>query len=446
LNDYLKNTRFVLVVFHLFLGFFLLNQGFAKAYSVLIVFTGFIHIIKSKNSRQQAVLWSAYLAGSDVLFRMSKGMIFHELHKYTIAAYLILALFLEKDKKQISPIFLFYILLLLIGISFSEIPYPESIRKAITFNLSGPISLGLISLYFYKRNISINKLLETLFFLGLPSIAMLSLLYFKTPDLKTIVFGGVANFAASGGFGPNQVSTVLGVGAFALSVHLFFKRSYSKYLFLDVILILYLFYRNLLTFSRGGFITAILALGFFITLFVLSSKNKLQSIIKYIGIISFAGIAIWLYTSNVTGGMIENRYTNKNAKGVVKQDVSSGRTGIFASELDGLYENPVFGMGVGSGKYKRLEETGMVIASHNEVSRLLGEHGLIGIIILIILFVVPIFNSFNQPLFAKAFLGAFFIFWFLTINHSAMRVSFPGFIYGLSLIRIKLNEENIIHR
>ena len=434
------------MILHLLLGAFLLNQGFAKAYAVIIVCIGFIHIIKSKNSRQQAVIWSAYLAGSEVLFRMSQGMIFHELHKYTIAAYLILALFLENEKKAISPIFLFYILLLLLGISFSEIPYPESIRKAIAFNLSGPISLGIIALYFYKRKISINKLLEILFFLGLPSIAMLSLLYFKTPDLKTIIFGGVANFAASGGFGPNQVSTVLGVGAFSLSVHLLFKRKYSGFLVLDVILIIYLFYRNLLTFSRGGFITGILALGFFITLFLLSGKNKTQNVLKYIGIISFVGMAIWVYTSDVTGGMIENRYSNRNASGVVKQDISAGRTGIFESELDGLYENPVFGMGVGSGKYKRLEETGMIIASHNEVSRLLGEHGLIGIIILIILFVVPIFNSFNQPLYAKAFLGAFFIFWFLTINHSAMRVAFPGFIYGLSLIRIQLNEENTIYR
>lgn len=428
------------MIFHLFLGFFLLNENFAKLYSLLIVLAGYIFILKTKNKGQEAVFWSAYLAGSDVLFRMSNGMIFHELHKYVIATYLILALFIEKDKKPISPIFLFYILLLLIGISFSDIPYPESIRKAITFNLSGPISLGLIALYFYKREISLIKLLNTLFYLGLPSIAMLSLLYLKTPDLKTIIFGGVANFAASGGFGPNQVSTVLGVGAFALAVHLLFRKSYSSFFFLDILLLIYLIYRNLLTFSRGGFVTAVLALGFFITLFVLARKNTLKNVIQYLGIIGIVGISIWLYTSDVTGGMIENRYSNKNAKGVKKDDVTSGRTGIFESELEALYENPIFGMGVGSGKYKRLEDTGMVIASHNEVSRLLGEHGLIGILILIILFVVPFFNSINQPLFAKAFLGAFFIFWFLTINHSAMRVSFPGFIYGLSLIRIKLNE------
>ncbi|AOW21978.1 hypothetical protein LPB138_01955 [Urechidicola croceus] len=434
------------VIFHLVLGLLLLNQGFAKIYAVLIVCFGFIHILKSKNSRQQAVLWSAYLAGSDVLFRMSKGMIFHELHKYVIAAYLILALIVEKDKKAISPIFIFYILLLLIGIAFSEIPYPESIRKAIAFNLSGPISLGLISLYFYKRSISIKKILEILFFLGLPSIAMMSLLYFKTPDIRDIVFGGVANFAASGGFGPNQVSTVLGVGAFALAVHILFKRNYTTFLIFDVILLIYIFYRNLLTFSRGGFLTAVFALVFFATFFIYSKRNRLKSALKYIGIVCFFGLALWLYTSDVTGGMIDNRYSNRNASGIKKEDVTSGRTDIFDSELEGLFQNPIFGMGVGSGKYKRIEETGIVIASHNEMSRLLGEHGTIGILILLILFVVPIFNAMGQPPYAIAFLGAFFIFWFLTINHSAMRVSFPGFIYGLSLIRITLKDENTLHR
>ena len=154
-------------------------------------------------------------------------------------------------------------------------------------------------------------------------------------------------------------------------------------------------------------------------------------------------ITIWLYTSNITGGMLVNRYTNKNASGVEKQDVSAGRGDILNSELDALYESPIFGMGVGTGKYRRMEETGMVIASHNEVSRLLGEHGLIGILILLMLFFIPIFNAWKQPPYAKAFLGAFFIFWFLTINHSAMRVSFPGFIYGLSLITITLKKEEL---
>jgi hypothetical protein len=86
------------------------------------------------------------------------------------------------------------------------------------------------------------------------------------------------------------------------------------------------------------------------------------------------------------------------------------------------------------------------VASHSEISRLLGEHGMIGLVILFLLIIVPIKNMRHQPNLAIAFLGSFFIFWFLTINHSAMRIAFPGFIYGLSLITLKIDEENSVYR
>ncbi|PHR74585.1 MAG: hypothetical protein COA67_00480 [Lutibacter sp.] len=428
------------MIFHLLLGFLLLIGVFAKFYALAVVIVGFLSILKNKNSYEQAAMWSAYLAGSDVLFRMSGGMFFHEMHKYAIALFLITALIVEKKKSEVNPIFIFYILLLLIGIAFSDIPYPESVRKAIAFNLSGPISLGVAAIYFYKRQFSITRLLDVLYCLALPIIAILSLLYFKTPDIRDIAFGGAANFVASGGFGPNQVSTILGVGVFVFIAHLLFKKKFTTILFFDAFLIIYLFYRSLLTFSRGGLLTAIIAILFFATLFIYSKSDRITSVFKHIGIVMFFGLSVWIYTSDATGGMLENRYTNRNASGVKKKDLTTGRTEIFNSELEGLFKNPVFGMGVGSGKFKRLETTGLVIASHNEMSRLLGEHGMIGVLILTMLILIPIFNAWQQPAYAKAFLGAFFIFWFLTINHSAMRVSFPGFIYGLSLIRIKLNE------
>jgi hypothetical protein len=54
----------------------------------------------------------------------------------------------------------------------------------------------------------------------------------------------------------------------------------------------------------------------------------------------------------------------------------------------------------------------------------------------------------KQPFLPRAFLSAFLIFWFLTINHSAMRVAFPAFIYGFSLIIIDrrvLDETDRLH-
>ncbi|AMC10138.1 hypothetical protein Lupro_02240 [Lutibacter profundi] len=438
--------RLFLSLFHLVLGILLLIGIVTKVYSTLIVAVGILFIIKSKNEHNQAMMWSAYLVGAEVLFRMSGGMFFYELPKYTVLIFLVTGLYVERKKHHISITYLVYILLLLIGIAFSNIPFNESIRKAIAFNLSGPILLGVSAIYFYKRNITLQNLMNMLFYMALPIISMLSLLYFKTPDIKSIAFGTSANFAASGGYGPNQVATNLGVGVFIFGVHLVLKKRFFLLFFIDVLVFMYLIYRGLITFSRGGMVTAFIAIAFFLFFYMLSTKNKIKDFTKYIGLIFVIGIVLWIYAANVTGGMLINRYTNKNAAGIAKKDISTGRIQIFKSELGEFMEHPFFGIGVGSGKFYREGRLDKVVASHNEISRLLGEHGMIGLVILFLLIVVPIKNMRNQPPLAKAFLGSFFIFWFLTINHSAMRIAFPGFIYGLSVSIILMNEKNNLHR
>lgn len=431
---------------HLALGIFLLFGSVSKIYSTLIVAFGVLFIVSSKNKNNQAVLWSAYMVGGEVLFRMSGGMFFYELPKYSVLLFLAVGLYVEDRRHHVSVSYLIYILLLLIGISFVDIPFNESIRKAIAFNLSGPVLLGVSAIYFYKRRISINFLLDILFFMVLPIISMLCYLYFKTPNFEEIVFNTNASFVASGGYGPNQVATILGVGVFIFAVHLLLKKRIFWLLMVDLLIFSYIIFRGLITMSRGGMITSFIAIAVFSGFYIISTKDRIKNLVKYIGLISLFGVALWAYTSNVTGGMLTNRYTNKNAAGVTKKDITTGRVELFKSELDAFFEHPFFGIGVGGSKFYRLEEYSIEAASHNELSRLLGEHGMIGIIILVILIVIPIKNILSQSFLARSFLSAFLIFWFLTINHSAMRIAFPGFIYGLSLIIINFNEENIIHR
>ena len=441
-----KYTRLYLALFHLVLGVLLVSGAITKYYSLLIVLVGVISIYKSENKRNEAIFWSAYLVGGEVLFRMAGGMVFHELPKYSVLAFLFLGLFIESKKHHISVSYLIYILLLLIGIAFIDIPFNESIRTAIAFNLSGPVLLGVASIYFYKRKITLSTILEVLFIAGLPIISMLSFLYFKTPNFEEITFGGAANTKASGGFGPNQVATLLGFGVFIFAVFLFFRKRVFFLLFVDVFIFMYLVFRGLITFSRGGMLTAFIAITIFVFYYIAASKDKLKNTVKYGVIIVLSGVALWIYTSNLTSGMLENRYTNKNAAGITKDDITTGRIDLFKSELSNFYEHPFFGIGVGGSKYERMEEEGIVAASHNEMSRLLSEHGMIGLFILILLLVKPLQHILRQPLIFRAFLSAFLVFWFLTINHSAMRVAFPAFIYGLSLVTITKDEENTIHR
>ncbi|WP_298262462.1 O-antigen ligase [uncultured Lutibacter sp.] len=437
------NTRFLLASFHLVLGVLLLSGMITKIYSALIVVFGVLFIIRAKNDENQAIFWSAYMIGAEVLFRMSGGMVFHELPKYSVLLFLGVGLWVEKRRHHISVGYLIYILLLLIGIAFMDLPFDESIRKAIAFNLSGPVLLGLSAIYFYKRPISLTALLNLLFVMGLPIISMLSLLYFKTPDIENIRFGGEANFAASGGFGPNQVATILGLGVFVFAIHLVFKRRIFSFFGVDFFFLVYITYRGVLTFSRGGILTALIALSVFIFYYVLVTKNQLKNLFKYLGLTFLFGIFLMIYTVNITDGMIINRYTNKNAAGIAKNDFTTGRLDILKAELEGFFDNPYFGLGVGGSKFYRLDKLDKLAASHNEIGRLISEHGMVGVLILIILLAIPTRHILKQPFLARGFLGAFLLFWFLTINHSAMRIAFPAFIYGLSVAKITFKELEI---
>jgi len=238
----------------------------------------------------------------------------------------------------------------------------------------------------------------------------------------------------------------LGVGVFIVAAHLFFKQRFFLFFTLDLLLLAYLIFRGLITLSRGGMISAFVATIIFAIFYVLSKQDKIKSILKYIGLLMAFGVALWFYSSDATGGMLANRYANKSSVGLKKKDASAGRIDLFKSEIDAFLENPFFGIGVGGGKYYRLDKLDKVTASHNEISRLIGEHGLIGIIALLLLIFVPIRHMFQQSYLARAFLSAFFVFWFLTINHSAMRIAFPAFIYGLSMALITFNEKNTVHR
>ena len=142
----------------------------------------------------------------------------------------------------------------------------------------------------------------------------------------------------------------------------------------------------------------------------------------------------WMVSSIKTSGFLEKRYANQDAAGRVKEDVTTGRTDLVAFEFNEFIDNPFLGIGVGKVKEERLNETGVEAASHNEMSRIVAEHGLLGVFAFLILLLTPlVFRIKNK---SNMFFYSFYIFWLLTINHSAMRIAAPAFIYGLCLLNI----------
>ncbi|MEZ4824442.1 MAG: hypothetical protein R2942_19440 [Ignavibacteria bacterium] len=56
-----------------------------------------------------------------------------------------------------------------------------------------------------------------------PIAAMSIFVYFRSGSLEEATFTTESNFQTSGGFGPNQVSTIFGLGILIMPFHIFLE-------------------------------------------------------------------------------------------------------------------------------------------------------------------------------------------------------------------------------
>jgi hypothetical protein len=417
-----------------------------KIYGYSIFIFGAYYIIKKQNRNNEALIAAAYVVGSEVFLRMTGGNPLYEISKYGVIVFLFIGMYFSGFSKGATPYWLF-LLLLVPGIVLTTfvLDFDTNIRKAIAFNISGPVCLGVASLYTYRRKISLDQMNDIILSMGLPIIACMVYLTLYTPNVRDVVTSTQSNFETSGGYGPNQVATVLGLGMF-----IFFSRiileSKSKFLLvINLIVALNITYRGMLTFSRGGMITGFIMIVLLLLFLYFKSNYRGRVKLNYIIVLSvFAMMATWGYTSYQTGGLIDKRYNNQDSKGRVRASQLTGREDVARNEIDTFLKNPIFGVGVGKGVELRAEETGMRVLSHDEITRMLAEHGSLGIIALLILFFTPLVlyleNKFNM------FLMCFVLFWLLTINHAAMRIAAPAFVYSLSLLNVQLGIPNRVKK
>jgi hypothetical protein len=442
-----KNKYLNLVILHVIIGIAIyIFPFFAKIYGLLIIIIGFIFVVLNKNNNNQVLIVAAYIVGSEAMLRMTSGTISYEFSKYGVILFCILGMYFSGFSKNAIP-FWIYILLLLPGlvIATDTLNYATDIRKTIAFNISGPICLGIASIYTYQRNITFKTFNQVFLSCGLPIISTIVYLILYTPDLKDVLISTGSNFATSGGFGPNQVATILGLGMFIFFSRFLFESKNKLLFIVNVVLFLFITFRGLITFSRGGMITGLIMIIVLVGMIYINSKNIGKSKINILIVfMAFLAISIWTYTSVTTDGLIDKRYANQDIKGRERGSQLSGREEILEDELSLFMENPIFGVGVAKGAELRQDMTGVFAASHNELTRTLAEHGALGIVALFILFLTPLFLFMENKQNIYAF--SCVLFWLLTINHAAMRLAAPAFIYSLSLLKVTINEEDSLHR
>ncbi|WP_052184216.1 O-antigen ligase family protein [Psychroserpens sp. Hel_I_66] len=436
------------VGFHIAIGLIIyLNESLAKVYfaSALLYFLYRIILVSDSQKTFEILKACAYFVGAEVFLRTTKGAISYEAGKYLVIVFIIMGMFYKGISGRGYPYFI-YIMLLIpsIFVASTTLSFDANFRTNIAFVLSGPVCLGLAALFCYDKRVSYKQMSQILLYMLLPILTHTAYIYFYAPDLQDVLTSTASNREAAGGFGSNQVATVLGLGMFILGVRLFINSKTMGIRVFNMILLIFISYRAVVTLSRGGVIVGVFCILIFLFYYFIQAKSKAKNqVIGVFVLFSSALVIAWFVSSSQSSGLTDKRYANQNARGVQKQDVTTGRKTLFLEEIDGFITNPFLGIGSSRAKDRRIEEEGQGVTSHNEISRTLAEHGLLGVIILIILIFKPLDLRANNK--KNYYFFAFLAFWFATINHSSMRIAAPAFIYSLALLNV-VNEKYPLHR
>jgi len=388
----------------------------------------------------------AYLTPFELLSRVSKAFPYvpYEFSKYLMFFLLLLGIFSGANKERNGILMLFMILPSFLFADSDEVYFLE-----VVFNGLGAVNVALAVIFFSGLRLQFDQYRKLMKLMLLPIFASLIHLVIKTPDLSTIEFSLGANAVASGGFGPNQVSTVVGLGLYLIFIFWIFNWKWTGYRWLDALLVIAFAFQGLLTFSRGGMLGA--ALGVIMltamTMFLdrkYRARNRIPDVRKYIvpGVVII--VSTFMVVNEITGGTLLQRYSGETAgtlKGVKEKNlnvITTSRYKIFNGDLKLWSENPIFGVGVAASKH--LRENTEDITAHIEASRLLAEHGTFGLMYMILLSLVGVnILRKNRNAVIRAQLFILFSIGIYTTFHSALRTFVTPLLVGVGCLHVVYN-------
>lgn len=394
----------------------------------------------------------AYLISFEMLGRMTKAYPFvpMELSKYLLPIASIVGVM--NNNKRSNNVWLILGLFISIGLLFDY--SGERKFTDIVNNYFGILAIFLGLFFLSKQNLSRESIIYLLKVILLAIIPALIYCFIKTPDFDDISFTLNANFETSAGAATNQVSTVFGLGLF-ISFYFWYKRVvFSGYRIIDILIGIAFLVQGLLTFSRGGMFVAIIC----ILILILKNTNNFNFrniLLSVVGMVSV--FIVFNLIDDITDGKLLLRYQgetegtyNYGAEKTLKK-MTSGRSLIFEEDLNLWAKYPIFGCGVGASRLMRGGMDGAKVSSHVELSRLLAEHGVVGMVFFMYLINLGIKLWGNIKIDSwRLILFLIYLIAILTSFHSAMRTFVSPLLIALSSIGMykvgKNGNTSIIYR
>jgi len=374
-----------------------------------------------------AVGAAVYVGSSDVLWRMTQAKVPWEIGKYALMAILVLVLFrhCKRLTRAVAPLVYLAVIIPSAALTVSALS-PSLARSEVSFALSGPVALGVCALAFRQMTATEGEIRHLLWLAVLPITGVAALATKGTIAAGRITFTGESNFVTSGGFGPNQVSTILGAGAVCcLLIMLSHTTRHTRFVALAVGL--WCVGQALLTLSRGG-VWGSVASASGIAIVGLVSAGWRSKVITYGVILAVVAVVIYSWLNFFTGGALGFRYAEAGSTN--RSDIAQGDLGLFSS-------HPLLGVGPGMAKFQRGGVIDSDANTHTEYTRLLAEHGALGVIALAALAVMVVQSIAWSTTVWNRFLAAGGMAYALfTMSHSATRIAIVAVMFGLGCLRI----------
>jgi hypothetical protein len=362
---------------------------------------------------------SAYIVGAEVLWRMTNPNLPWEFGKYALVAVNLVALIrLRFILPPLLPFLYFAFLLPSAALTMMALS-PVDIRKQLSFNLSGPLALFVACWFFSKVHMTPARVNRLLLSVVAPSLGIASIAFYGIVTSENIVFTTESNSALSGGFGPNQVSSALGLGALMAFWATLDGRASRPLRTALALVAVFLSAQSVLTFSRGGIYATIGAIAA-ATPFLLRDRGVRA---RFVTLVTAGIVVTYFYLLPKL-----DAFTQGNLVARFEETSVTHRDEIGWRDIRIWFDHPLFGVGPGMGSRLRSDH----LAAHTELTRIVAEHGSLGAAAGLLLLGGGIANMrrLRHPR-DRALVAALIAWSVLYMLGAAMRLAAPSLMFGL---------------
>lgn len=379
----------------------------------------------------------AYIAGTEVLWRQTRAPVFYLAAPYIV---IILSVFtvilvLRSLGKDARMAVLYAALLLPASIATVRTAGRDA-RELALFALSGPLALATFVAFTSQVRIQRWLYRRVMWTALIGAIGPFTIAAFDIrSDLAaqgSIEFTEQSNFATSGGFGPVQVSSALSLGIMAAIVLIISERDRAVRILAGVLAAM-LMVQTLLTFSRGGSFSLLIAMAFFGAT-QLGDPRVRRRFIVIVGVgLTLAYMVVFPWLEDFTGGAFNKRFS----------DTESARTSLAANDTQIFGRNFLFGVGPGMTKFQRLtyeicqirsDHCRNEASSHTEFTRMLGEHGIPGVAAMVLLLILA-WHAFSRAGPGRGFAVAWVTWAVAQMFYANLRIVAVPIAFGLAFLR-----------